>query len=144
MIRAGVFAVFGLLVGSFLTVVTHRIPRRETVVAGRSKCPSCGATIRARDNVPVLSYLVLRGRCRACGARISPGYPLTELATALLAAGAALRFHTLLVASMVAAFLAVLLALALIDARYKVLPNRILFPSVLLFALVIAVGDVVD
>jgi leader peptidase (prepilin peptidase) / N-methyltransferase len=144
MVRAIVFGVFGLLVGSFLTVVTHRIPRGETVVAGRSKCPGCGATIRARDNVPLLSYLLLRGRCRACGARISPEYPLTELATALLAAGASLRFHSLLVAAMVAAFLAVLLALALIDARYRVLPNRILYPSVLLFALVIAVGDVAD
>jgi leader peptidase (prepilin peptidase)/N-methyltransferase len=144
MIRAVVFGVFGLLVGSFLTVVTHRIPRRQTVVAGRSKCPQCGATIRARDNVPVLSYLFLRGRCRACGARISPEYPLTELCTALLAAGASLRFHSLLVASMVAVFLAVLLALALIDVRYRILPNRILYPSVLVFALVIVVGDVAD
>src|SRR5205809_2095499 len=104
MVRAVIFGVFGLLVGSFLTVVTHRTPRGETVVAGRSKCPSCGATIRARDNVPLLSYLLLRGKCRACGAQISPEYPLTELATALLAAGASLRFHSLLVAAMVAAF----------------------------------------
>jgi leader peptidase (prepilin peptidase)/N-methyltransferase len=144
MVRAIVFGVFGLAVGSFLTVVTHRIPRRETVVSGRSKCPGCGTTIRARDNVPVISYLLLRGRCRACGTRISPEYPLTELATAFLAVGASLRFHSLLVAAMVAAFLAVLLALALIDARYRKLPNRILYPSVLLFALVIVVGDVAD
>ena len=142
MVRAVVFGVFGLVVGSFLTVVTHRIPRKENVVAGRSKCPSCGATIRARDNVPVFSYLLLRGRCRACGTRISALYPLTELSTALLWAAASLRFHSLLVAAMVAAFLAVLLALALIDARDRVLPNRIVYPSLLAFAAVIAVGDV--
>src|ERR671930_892490 len=141
MLRAAVFGVFGLAVGSFLTVVTHRVPKKETVVAGRSKCPSCGATIRARDNVPLISYLLLRGRCRACGARISPEYPLTELSTALLAAGASLRFHSLLVAAMVAAFLAVLLALAVIDAKYRILPNRILYPSVIVFAVVIAVAD---
>jgi leader peptidase (prepilin peptidase) / N-methyltransferase len=141
MVRPVVFAVFGLLVGSFLTVVTHRIPRRETVVAGRSKCRSCGSTIRARDNVPLFSYLLLRGRCRACGARISPEYPLTELSTALLAAGASLRFHSLLVAAMVASFLAVLLALALIDTRHRMLPNRIVYPSAIAFGVLIAVGD---
>src|SRR5919201_3225877 len=144
MVRAVVFGVSGLAVGSFLTVVIHRVPKREHVVAGRSKCPSCAATIRARDNVPVLSYLALRGRCRSCGARISPAYPLTELATALLCAGASLRFQSLLVAAMVAAFLAVLLALALIDARYRVLPNRILYPSVIVFAIVIAVADMAE
>src|SRR5919198_920740 len=142
MLRAAVFGVFGLAIGSFLTVVTHRVPRKETVVTGRSKCPSCGATIRARDNVPLFSYLLLRGRCRSCGARISPAYPLTELATGLLAAGAALRYRSLFVAALVAAFLAVLLALALIDARHRVLPNRIVYPAVLAFGAAIVAGDV--
>src|ERR671931_2866307 len=139
--RAVVFGVFGLAVGSFLTVVTHRIPRKETIVAGRSRCPACGTTIRARDNVPVVSYLLLRGRCLSCGARISPAYPLTELATGLLAAGAALRYRSLFVAALVAAFLAVLLALALIDARHRVLPNRIVYPAVLAFGAAIVAGD---
>jgi leader peptidase (prepilin peptidase) / N-methyltransferase len=142
--RAVVFAVFGLLVGSFLTVVTHRIPRRETIVTGRSRCPSCGATIRARDNVPVISFLLLRGRCRSCRVRISPVYPLTELATGVLAAGAALRYRSLYVAALVAAFLAVLLVLALIDARYHVLPNRIVYPAVLAFGAAIVAGDIAD
>jgi leader peptidase (prepilin peptidase)/N-methyltransferase len=142
MARAVVFAVVGLLVGSFLTVVIHRIPRKETVVAGRSRCPSCGTTIRARDNVPLVSYLLLRGRCRGCGASISPEYPLTELSTGLLAAGASLRYHSLLVAGMVAAFLAVLLALALIDARHRVLPNRIVYPAAIGFAVIIMAGDI--
>src|SRR5919204_1311741 len=144
MLRAVVFGVFGLLLGSFLTVVTYRIPRKETVVAGRSRCPACGTTIRARDNVPVVSYLLLRGRCRSCRARISPVYPLTELATGLLAAGAALRYRSLFVACLVAAFLAVLLALALIDARHRVLPNRIVYPAVLAFGVAIVAGDLAD
>src|SRR5919198_1206671 len=144
MLRAAVFGVFGLAIGSFLTVVTHRVPRKETVVTGRSKCPSCGATIRARDNVPLFSYLLLRGRCRSCRARISPVYPLTELATGLLAAGAALRDRSLFVACLVAAFLAVLLALGLIDARNPVLPNRIVYPAVLAFGVAIVAGDLAD
>ena len=144
MVRAVVFGMFGLLVGSFLTVVTYRIPRKETVVAGRSRCPACGTTIRARDNVPVVSYLLLRGRCRTCRAGISPLYPVTELATGLLAAGAALRYRSLFVACLVAAFLAVLLALALIDARHRVLPNRIVYPAVLAFGVAIVAGDLAD
>jgi leader peptidase (prepilin peptidase)/N-methyltransferase len=144
MLRAVVFGVFGLAVGSFLTVVTHRIPRKETIVAGRSRCPACGTTIRARDNVPVVSYLLLRGRCRSCRARISVAYPLTELATAVLAAGAALRYRSLFVACLVAAFLAVLLALALIDATHRVLPNRIVYPALLAFGVAIVAGDLAD
>lgn len=76
---AGGFAA-GCLVGSFLNVVAHRVPRRETVVFGRSRCPACGTTIRARDNVPVLGWIVLRGRCRDCRTPISPRYPLVEAA----------------------------------------------------------------
>src|SRR5438876_7988460 len=77
----------GLLVGSFLNVVVHRMGRRESIVSPGSRCPSCGTPIRARDNVPVLSWLLLRGRCRDCGEPISGRYPLVELATALLFAG---------------------------------------------------------
>src|SRR5262245_37936144 len=98
MIRAVCFAVVGLLIGSFLTVVEYRIPRKESIVGGRSMCPSCGAVIRARDNVPVFSWILLRGRCRSCGARISPVYPLTELATAALFVGASLEFTNVWVA----------------------------------------------
>lgn len=76
----------GCMAGSFLNVVAHRVPRGETVVLGRSHCPACGAMIRARDNVPVVGWLVLRGRCRDCGASISPRYPLVEAACGGLAA----------------------------------------------------------
>src|SRR5437762_2167406 len=74
----------GMILGSFATVVAHRVPRGESFVGGRSLCPSCGAQIAAYDNVPLVSWLVLRGKCRSCGASISARYPLTELAMAVL------------------------------------------------------------
>ena len=82
--RALAFAAFGLVIGSFLTVVIHRVPRRQSIVAPRSACPSCHTQITARDNVPVFSYLLLRGRCRHCGTRISAEYPAVEALTAAL------------------------------------------------------------
>jgi len=82
---AGAWAA-GCMAGSFINVVAHRVPRGETVVYGRSHCPACGAMIRARDNVPVLGWLLLRGRCRDCGAAISARYPLVEAACGGLAA----------------------------------------------------------
>jgi len=130
-IRHVAFALAGLLIGSFLTVVIHRVPRKKSVAGGRSKCPSCGVAIRARDNVPVVSWILLRGRCRNCGTRISPSYPLTELATGGLFLGASLSFRDVWVAVVMAAFLAVLLALAVIDLRNRIIPNRIVYPSVL-------------
>ncbi|MDQ3719631.1 MAG: prepilin peptidase, partial [Actinomycetota bacterium] len=72
----------GALVGSFLNVVSYRVPRGESVVSPRSRCPGCETPISSRDNVPVVSWLALRGRCRTCGQRISPRYPLTEALTA--------------------------------------------------------------
>jgi leader peptidase (prepilin peptidase)/N-methyltransferase len=129
MLRALAFAAFGLLIGSFLTVVVWRVPRKEPIAKGRSMCPSCGAVIGARDNVPVFSWLVLRGKCRRCGNRISVIYPLTELATAGLFAGASLAFDDVWVAVLMAAFLAVLLAVSFIDVRHRIVPNRIVYPS---------------
>ena len=86
-IRAIVALPFGLGVGSFMTVAVYRLPRGESVIRPRSRCPACGAEIGARDNVPVLSWLLLRGRCRRCGERISVEYPLLELTTAVLVPG---------------------------------------------------------
>jgi leader peptidase (prepilin peptidase)/N-methyltransferase len=135
------YAVLGLLIGSFLTVVVHRVPARESIVAPRSRCPRCGTTLRAVDNIPVVSYLLLRGRCRNCGLAISPIYPLIELATAGLFVGAALVFHRTFVEAMMAAFLAVQLALAVIDLQRRIIPNRITYPSIMGFALLIGIGD---
>ncbi|HXW38791.1 MAG TPA: prepilin peptidase, partial [Acidimicrobiales bacterium] len=89
---AAICALFGLCVGSFLNVVIHRVPERESVVRPRSHCRSCGAQIADRDNVPVVSWVLLRGRCRSCHARIPARYPLVELGTAVLFTAAALRF----------------------------------------------------
>jgi leader peptidase (prepilin peptidase)/N-methyltransferase len=139
-LRLFVFGLFGVTFGSFLTVVIHRIPRREALVGGRSRCPSCGATISARDNVPILSYLFLRGRCRSCGAKISPRYPLVELAVAALFLGAAVAFSEMYVAGVIAVFLGVLLALAIIDVDHRVIPNAFVYPSLAVFLVALLVG----
>jgi leader peptidase (prepilin peptidase)/N-methyltransferase len=133
-------AILGLLFGSFLTVVIHRVPRRESVVAPRSRCPGCGTTIRARDNIPVLSYLLLRGRCRACGTRISPRYLLTELLTAGLFAAAAARFPSIYATIVLALFFAVLVTVAVIDVEHRIIPNRILYPSLIAFPVILVIG----
>jgi leader peptidase (prepilin peptidase) / N-methyltransferase len=141
--RALVFALFGLVVGSFLSVVIHRVPRKQSIVAPRSACPSCGTEIRARDNIPILSYLLLRGRCSACGARISPRYLFLEVATAALFVGAALRFHQTYRAALLALFFAVMLAVALIDLDRRIVPNRIVYPSLVIFGVLVALGALI-
>src|SRR6266542_5527626 len=141
MVRALLFAAAGLLIGSFLTVVVHRVPRKMNVARGRSMCPDCGAVIRARDNVPVASWLVLRGRCRSCGARISPIYPATELATAGLFAGASLAVDDMWVAVLLSAFLAILLTVAAIDVQHRIIPNRIVYHSVIVAAAAVLAID---
>jgi leader peptidase (prepilin peptidase) / N-methyltransferase len=141
-VRIALFAVLGLIFGSFLTVVVHRVPRGESVVRPRSRCPRCGSEIRPIDNVPVVSYVLLRGRCRRCGARVSPEYPLTELATGILFAAAAAVHRDLFVAGVVAPFLAVMVAVGLIDARWRIVPNRIVYPAVLVALGALSVGHV--
>ena len=84
-------ALFGLVIGSFLNVVIYRVPRHESIVSPRSACPTCGVAILERDNIPVLSWLLLKGRCRNCQSPISMRYPLVELTNAALFAGAAAR-----------------------------------------------------
>ncbi len=123
----------GLALGSFMTVAISRIPAGGSVVRPRSRCPSCGAPIRNTDNIPVVSWLLLRGRCRACGGAISPAYPLIELATAALVVGAAVRFDRVWVAVMMGALLSMMPAIAVIDARHRVIPNRLMFPSLVAF-----------
>lgn len=131
----------GLIFGSFLTVVIHRVPRGESIVRPRSRCPRCGTEIRARDNIPVVSWLLLGGRCRTCGARISPQYPLTELATAVLFGAAAALVDPLYAAILAAPFLGLMLAIAVIDARHRIVPNRIVYPGLIVFAVAVVAGD---
>jgi len=140
-VLVALFFALGLIFGSFLTVVIGRLPRGESIVRPRSRCPACGVEIRSRDNVPVVSWVLLRGRCRACGERISAEYPLVELATAALFAAAAVLVDPIYAASLAAPFLGIMLAIAVIDARHRVVPNRIVYPSLGLFAVAIVAGD---
>jgi leader peptidase (prepilin peptidase) / N-methyltransferase len=123
----------GLAVGSFLNVVAARVPLRRSVATGRSACMSCATPIAAWDNVPLLSYAVLRGRCRHCQAHIPLRYPLVELVTALLVIACALRFGATAEALVAAAFCAVLVAIAAIDAEHRIVPNRIVLPAACAF-----------
>jgi leader peptidase (prepilin peptidase)/N-methyltransferase len=129
----------GLALGSFLNVVAARVPRRASIVAPASACMDCGTPIAWRDNIPLLSWVLLRGRCRHCGSRISPLYPAVELATALLVAGCVLDFG--LSARMVVAafFCAVLVAVTATDLTHRIIPNRIVLPA----AVVILVAQTV-
>jgi leader peptidase (prepilin peptidase)/N-methyltransferase len=124
----GYCALFGLIVGSFLNVVIYRVPRKESIVSPRSSCPTCSEPIAPRDNVPIFSWLFLRGRCRHCDSPISIRYPLIEAATAGLFAGVAARigFSWTLPAYLVLA--AGLLALACTDMEHLLLPKRIVYP----------------
>jgi leader peptidase (prepilin peptidase)/N-methyltransferase len=121
-------AVLGALIGSFLNVVIYRLPRGESLLTPGSHCPSCDAPVRAFDNVPVLSWLLLRGRCRSCAAPISPRYPAVELLTAVcFAAVVAVRgFDEGLWLEL--PFVACLIALAGVDLDHKLLPNKIVYP----------------
>jgi leader peptidase (prepilin peptidase)/N-methyltransferase len=137
----------GAVIGSFLTVVAHRLPRGEGgIVAGRSKCPSCGNQIAAYDNVPILSWLALRGRCRNCGNPISARYPLTEAATGLLFAATVLVLGTDDAGEIALglAFCAVLMAITLIDLEHQIIPNKIVLVGAIaavVIVLVFGLGD---
>src|SRR5262249_52152819 len=124
--------IFGLVIGSFLNVVIHRVPLGESISLPGSRCPACRSALRPLDNIPLLSFVWLRGRCRVCQARISPVYPAVELLTAALFA--ALAWQTgaswLVLAQM--AFVAVMLALIFIDAAHKILPDVIVYPAFLM------------
>lgn len=132
----------GLLFGSFLTVVAYRVPRGESVAGGRSHCPHCGAQIAAYDNVPVFSWLLLRGRSRCCGERISPRYPLTELTLAVLwVATVAVLWDDPTEVALGLVFTFTLLAITLTDLEGRVIPNKILLVSAALGIVIAAVGD---
>lgn len=119
----------GLLVGSFLNVVAWRLPRGESVVSPGSRCPACGEGVRAYDNVPVLSWLLLRGRCRHCGSPISPRYPLVELATGLLWAAVVLARDDVGSIALGLILVTALVPIVLIDLEHRLIPNLITGPA---------------
>ena len=137
-------AVAGLVVGSYLNVVIHRLPREQSTVQPRSRCPHCGAQLRVADNLPLLSFLLLRGRCRQCKARISWRYPLIEAATAALFVGCLEAFGLNWHAAAAAAFGCALIALAGIDFEHFLLPDAITLPGLALGLLVSLGAEWID
>src|SRR5215211_3902442 len=145
MIAAIVLAALGgLIIGSFLNVVAYRLPRKESLAHPPSRCPSCGEPVKPYDNIPVLSWLLLRGRCRSCGAAISPRYPIVEATTGALwalvtwarwddASGIALGF----------VLVTILIPIAIIDFEHRIIPNRITGPAAVV-AIVIGLALDVD
>ena len=119
--------VFGLVVGSFLNVCIWRLPKGQSIVRPASKCPSCGAAIQLYDNIPLISWLVLGGKCRKCTARISALYPAVELLTGLLFVACYLAFGLTVEAAKWAVFSALLVVLIIIDARERILPDGVNF-----------------
>jgi leader peptidase (prepilin peptidase) / N-methyltransferase len=132
----------GLAVGSFATAVAHRAPRGISIVFARSECPGCGAQIAAYDNVPMFSWLLLRGRARCCGARISARYPLTELAVGLLFAATVLVYrHDAAEAAIGLVFVTVLAVVTLTDLEQRIIPNKVLIAGAVLCLAIAAPTD---
>lgn len=140
LIRAVLAALFGFAIGSFLTVVVDRVPKKESIVSPRSRCPRCDAEIRTLDNIPVLSWLLLGGKCRSCRARIPARYPLLEAGTAASFAGVAIVHPRVYTIAMLCAFCAVMLAVGAIDLEHKIIPNKITYPAFPAFAAGIVAG----
>jgi leader peptidase (prepilin peptidase)/N-methyltransferase len=135
-------AAFGLLIGSFLNVVAYRLPRGESLARPRSRCPSCATPVSPRDNIPVLSWLLLRGRCRECAAPIARRYPVVEaLTAALFTAVAVVHAHDTAMLVLGLVVVAFLVPIALIDLDHRIIPNRLTAPAAVL-ALVL--GTVLD
>jgi leader peptidase (prepilin peptidase)/N-methyltransferase len=133
----------GLIAGSFVTVVAHRVPRGESIVGPRSRCPGCGAQIAAYDNVPVVSWALLRGRARCCGEPISARYPLTELGLgALYAATVLVLWDEPWEVALGLVFVTVLMAVTMTDLELRIIPNKILIVAAVLAVGIVVVGDV--
>jgi leader peptidase (prepilin peptidase)/N-methyltransferase len=134
-------ALIGAMLGSFLNVVVYRLPRGESLLSPGSHCPTCNVSVKPYDNVPVLAWMWLHGRCRACRAAISPRYPLVEAATAALCAGVVLARSSAGGISLGVLAVLVLVPVALIDLDHHVIPNRITRPAAIL---AIALGSALD
>jgi leader peptidase (prepilin peptidase) / N-methyltransferase len=133
--------VLGAIFGSFLNVVAYRLPRHESLITPASHCPSCGTPLRAYDNIPILSFLLLRGHCRSCSAAISVRYPLVEALTAALCAGAVLVHGSAAGIALSIVLILLVVPAALIDLEHRIIPNRI---TALGAVLAVAIGLALD
>jgi leader peptidase (prepilin peptidase)/N-methyltransferase len=133
--------VLGAIVGSFLNVVAYRLPRRESLMRPASHCPSCEAPVRPYDNIPIISWLLLRGRCRNCKATISPRYPLVEAGAALLCVGAALTHDTAAGIALSVVLMLLLVPAAAIDLEHRIIPNKLTATGA---ALALGLGTALD
>ena len=139
---AATFAgVFGAMIGSFLNVVAYRLPRAESLAHPGSHCPKCETPIKVYDNVPVLGWLLLRGRCRSCRAPISPRYPIIEALTAVLAVAVVLTQHSAADIVLGLVLVGVLVPIALIDLEHRIIPNKITLPAAVA---AVAIGVALD
>lgn len=132
----------GIIAGSFVTVVGYRVPRGESILGPRSRCTTCGAQIAAYDNIPVFSWVLLRGRSRCCGDRISPRYPLTELSLGgLYLATTAVLWSDPTELALGLVFVTTLLAITLTDLERRVIPNKVLLVAATAAMAIVAIGD---
>ena len=130
----------GLAFGSFVNVVAYRLPRRQSLVKPRSRCPACGAQVRFYDNLPVVSWLMLRGRCRDCRARIPARYPIVEAAMALLWVAVVIAKGSTASIALGLVFVTLLVLVALIDLEHRIIPNRLLTPAAVLAVAILALA----
>ncbi|MGH2904955.1 MAG: prepilin peptidase, partial [Solirubrobacteraceae bacterium] len=133
--------VLGAIFGSFLNVVVYRLPRHESIITPASHCPGCDTPVRPYDNIPILSWLLLRGRCRGCGEPISPRYPLVEAGTAALCVGAVIAHDSASGIALSIALILIVVPAALIDLEHRIIPNRITVPGA---ALALVLGLALD
>jgi len=136
-LMVGAIFCFGLAVGSFSNVCIHRLPRKESVVFPRSHCPACSLAIRPLDNIPVISYIVLRGKCRDCATRISPIYPVIEMVTAVLLLAGFIKFGLTFEFLVYSVMAPALVIITVIDIEHQIIPDIITLPGI---ALGLAVG----
>jgi leader peptidase (prepilin peptidase)/N-methyltransferase len=133
--------VLGTIIGSFLNVVAYRLPRHESLMTPASHCPGCGTPVKPYDNIPVLSWLLLRGHCRSCGEPISARYPIVEALTGTLCVGAVLAHHSAATIALSLCLILLVVPAALIDLEHRIIPNKI---TALGAVLALAVGLALD
>jgi leader peptidase (prepilin peptidase) / N-methyltransferase len=139
--EATLAGVLGAVFGSFLNVVAYRLPRHESIVKPASHCTRCGTPVKPYDNIPIVSWLALRGHCRSCGSAISPRYPLVEALTAALCVGAVLVHDSPAAIALSIALILLVVPIALIDLEYRIIPNKL---TALGAVLAVAIGLALD